>query len=129
MDFGFTSVAAITVICYLVIEIIKTTQLNRKWLPVISGLLGGALGILAMYIMPSYPAADALNAIPSASSADWPRPASIKLRNSSSALPDRPRPRNRLQPFCTALPAFLCRQGGFPCSSGTSAARPADGRR
>jgi uncharacterized membrane protein HdeD (DUF308 family) len=63
MDFGFTSVAAITVICYLVIEIIKTTQLNRKWLPVISGLLGGALGILAMYIMPSYPAADALNAI------------------------------------------------------------------
>ena len=63
MDFGFTSVAAITVICYLVIEIIKTTQLNRKWLPVISGVLGGALGILAMYIMPSYPAADTLNAI------------------------------------------------------------------
>ncbi len=63
MDFGFTSVAAITVICYLVIEIIKTTQLSRRWLPVISGFLGGALGILAMYIMPSYPAADALNAI------------------------------------------------------------------
>ena len=63
MDIGFTSVAAITVICYLIIEIIKTTQLNRKWLPVISGLLGGALGILSMYIMPSYPATDYLNAI------------------------------------------------------------------
>jgi O-antigen/teichoic acid export membrane protein len=63
MDFGFTSVAAITVICYLVIEIIKTTQLNRKWLPIVSGLLGGALGVVAMLIMPSYPASDYLNAI------------------------------------------------------------------
>jgi O-antigen/teichoic acid export membrane protein len=63
MDFGFTSVAAITVICYLVMEILKTTPLNRKWLPVISGLLGGAVGILAMLIMPSYPASDYLNAI------------------------------------------------------------------
>ncbi len=63
MDFGFTSVAAITVICYLFIEIIKTTQLNRKWLPIISGFLGGALGVLAMLIMPSYPASDYLNAV------------------------------------------------------------------
>lgn len=63
MDFGFTSVAAITVICYLIIEIIKTTRLDRKWLPIISGLLGGALGVVAMLIMPSYPASDYLNAI------------------------------------------------------------------
>ncbi|NMA25976.1 MAG: enolase [Clostridiales bacterium] len=63
MDFGFTSVAAITVICYLIIEIIKTTPLDRKWLPIISGLLGGALGVVAMLIMPSYPASDYLNAI------------------------------------------------------------------
>lgn len=63
MDFGFTSVAAITVICYLIIEIIKTTALNRKWMPIISGLLGGALGAVAILIMPSYPASDFLNAI------------------------------------------------------------------
>lgn len=63
MDFGFTSVAAITVICYLLIEILKTTQLTRKWLPIIAGLLGGALGVVAMMIMPSYPAQDYLNAI------------------------------------------------------------------
>lgn len=63
MDFGFTSVAAITVICYLIIEIIKTTSLNRKWLPIISGILGGALGVVAMLMMPSYPASDYLNAI------------------------------------------------------------------
>ncbi|SHI20582.1 Phage holin family Hol44, holin superfamily V [Sporobacter termitidis DSM 10068] len=63
MDFGFTSVAAITVICYLVMEILKTTPINRKWLPIISGVLGGGIGVLAMMIMPSYPASDYLNAI------------------------------------------------------------------
>jgi O-antigen/teichoic acid export membrane protein len=63
MDLGFTSVAAITVICYLVIEIIKTTALDRKWLPVISGVLGGAVGVVAMLVMPSFPASDYLNAI------------------------------------------------------------------
>jgi hypothetical protein len=63
MDFGFTSVAAITVICYLIIEIVKTTTIGRKWLPIISGVLGGLLGVVAMMIMPSYPASDYLNAI------------------------------------------------------------------
>ncbi len=63
MDLGFTSVAAITVICYLIIEIIKTSSLDRKWMPVISGVLGGVLGYLSMLMMPSYPAADAINAI------------------------------------------------------------------
>lgn len=63
MDFGFTSVAAITVICYLLVEIIKTTPLKRKWLPILSGLIGGALGVVAMAIMPTYPASDVLNAI------------------------------------------------------------------
>lgn len=63
MDLGFTSVAAITVICYLVIEIIKTTALDRKWLPVISGFLGGGLGVVAILVMPSFPASDYLNAI------------------------------------------------------------------
>jgi hypothetical protein len=63
MDFSFTSVAAITVIVYLIVEIIKTTPLDRKWLPVIAGALGGILGFIALYVMPSYPASDALSAI------------------------------------------------------------------
>jgi hypothetical protein len=63
MDLGFTSVAAITVICYLIIEIIKTTALDHKWLPIISGILGGAVGVVAMLVMPSFPASDYLNAI------------------------------------------------------------------
>lgn len=63
MDLGFTSVAAITVICYLIIEIVKTIPLNRKWLPIISGILGGIIGVVAMLVMPSFPAKDYINAI------------------------------------------------------------------
>ena len=63
MDFGFTSVAAITVICYLVAEIFKVTKLNKKWLPVICGVAGGILGVCSMYLMPSYPSTDIINAV------------------------------------------------------------------
>lgn len=63
MDFGIASVAVITVICYLAAEAIKATALDNKWLPVICGALGGVLGILAMGIMPGYPAEDALTAV------------------------------------------------------------------
>lgn len=60
---GFTSVAVLTIICYLVASIIKTTPLDSKWLPIICGVLGGVLGIVAMYIMPDYPAKDILTSI------------------------------------------------------------------
>lgn len=63
MDFGFTSVAAITVICYLIAEIIKVTKVNNKWLPVICGVAGGILGVCSMLWMPSYPATDVINAV------------------------------------------------------------------
>ena len=48
MDFGITGIAAITVICYLVAQLIKATSLDNKWLPVICGILGGGLGVLGM---------------------------------------------------------------------------------
>ena len=54
---------AITVICYLVAESIKATKLDNKWLPIICGSLGGALGVVAMYIVADFPAHDILNAI------------------------------------------------------------------
>lgn len=63
MDFGFASVAAITVICFLVAQAIKATALDNKWLPVICGVLGGILGVVGMYVMPDFPAHDVLNAI------------------------------------------------------------------
>lgn len=60
---GITGIAAITVICYLAAECIKATALDNKWLPVICGLLGGVLGVVAMLIMPDYPASDYITAV------------------------------------------------------------------
>ena len=62
MDFGFTAVAGITVICYLVAQILKATSLDNKWLPGVCGLLGALLGA-GMYLMPDFPAQDILTAV------------------------------------------------------------------
>lgn len=62
MDFGIASVAAITVICYLAAQAAKATPINNKWIPVICGVLGGALGAAAMLIMPDFPAGDPITA-------------------------------------------------------------------
>ena len=63
MDFGIASVAAITVICYLVSQGIKATSVDNKWLPVISGIAGGVLGIVGLYTMPDFPSEDIITAI------------------------------------------------------------------
>lgn len=60
---GITGIAAITIICYLAAEAIKATSLDNKWLPVICGVLGGALGVVGMFIMPEYPAQDYITAV------------------------------------------------------------------
>ena len=49
MDFGIASVAAITVICYLVGLIVKSSGLDNKYIPAIVGLCGGVLGVAALY--------------------------------------------------------------------------------
>jgi len=64
MEFmGIASVAAITVICFLIAQAIKATPLDNKWLPVICGVIGGILGVVALYVMPDFPAKDVLTAI------------------------------------------------------------------
>lgn len=63
MDFGIASVVAITVICYLVAQGIKATKLDNKWLPVISGTVGGILGVVGFYVMPDFPSNDILTAV------------------------------------------------------------------
>ena len=61
-NLGFLGVGAITVICYLLALVLKASALNDKWLPAFCGLCGGVLGIAALYMMPSFPANDVLNA-------------------------------------------------------------------
>lgn len=63
MDLGIASVAAITVICYLIAEVVKATGLDNKWIPVISGVAGAVLGIVGLMVMPDFPANDYITAI------------------------------------------------------------------
>lgn len=63
MDFGITGIAAITVICYLIAQIVKATPLDNKWIPCICGVLGGILGVVAMLVMPDFPVSDYISAV------------------------------------------------------------------
>ena len=63
MEFGIATVVAITVIVYIIGLIVKATKLDNKWIPVICGLSGILLGILALYIgVPDFPATDPMTA-------------------------------------------------------------------
>ena len=61
-SFGIASVAAITVVCYLVGQIVKTTGLDNKWIPTVCGVTGLVLGLVALFIMPDFPATDYITA-------------------------------------------------------------------
>lgn len=64
MEFmGLAGVTAITIICYLIGEVVKLLPLDNKWVPVICGVAGAALGYAAMYIMPDFPAHDLITAL------------------------------------------------------------------
>lgn len=64
MDFGIASVAAITVICYLVGQVVKVSGLDNKFIPVVCGLSGAILGPVGMYLsIPDFPATDYLTAV------------------------------------------------------------------
>ncbi len=64
MDFGIASVAAITVIAYLIGELVKATGLDNKWIPIICGAAGGVLGVVAMLSgVPDFPAGDYITAV------------------------------------------------------------------
>ena len=63
MEFGIASVAAITVICYLIAQVIKATPLDNKWLPGICGIVGAALVAACLALnFPDFPATDYITA-------------------------------------------------------------------
>ena len=60
MDFGIASVAAITVICYLIGQVVKASGVDNKWIPIACGMAGIACMALAV---PDFPAADPVTAL------------------------------------------------------------------
>lgn len=60
---GIAAIPVITIICFLVAEAVKATALDNKWLPLMCGICGGILGVVALFVMPSFPATDILTAI------------------------------------------------------------------
>jgi len=60
---GIAAIPVITIICFLVAEAVKATALDTKWLPIICGVCGGILGVVALKVMPEFPAVDVLTAI------------------------------------------------------------------
>ena len=63
MEITGISVAAITIVAYLIGEGVKLSPLDNRWIPLICGLCGGALGIAGMYLMADFPAGDLLSAL------------------------------------------------------------------
>lgn len=62
-DLGIATIPAISVIVFIIVEAVKATPLDNKWMPVIAGGCGGILGIVAMFVMKDFPGQDYLSAI------------------------------------------------------------------
>lgn len=65
MDFGIVSVAAITVICYLLGLVVKALpNMEDKYIPIACGVCGAVLGPVALYLgVADFPATDYLTAV------------------------------------------------------------------
>lgn len=58
------TVSGITVICYVVGMACKASEhVKDELIPVIMAVIGGALGVVGMYIMPDFPVHDIINAL------------------------------------------------------------------
>ena len=64
-NIGIASVAAITVICYLVGLIVKAVPgMADKYIPICCGVAGAVLGLAGLYLgLPDFPAGDPLTAL------------------------------------------------------------------
>lgn len=61
--FGVGAVAAITALCYLAGAAVKATALDNKYIPVVCGAVGLALGLVCLYTgAPDFPAQDPVTA-------------------------------------------------------------------
>ena len=59
----FATVAGITVICFLIGMAVKASPLNDKWIPIIVGVCGAALGVTGLFTMPAFPVDNVIDAV------------------------------------------------------------------
>ena len=59
----FATVAGITVICFLVGLAVKASPLDDRYIPIIVGVVGGALGAVGLSVMQDFPADNMINAV------------------------------------------------------------------
>lgn len=59
---SFTCVTAITVICYLCGLGVKLSRLSDRFIPLLCGVFGAALGVAGFYLMSPFPAQDLITA-------------------------------------------------------------------
>lgn len=59
----FATVAGIVVICFLVGLAVKASPLDDRFIPIIVGVVGGALGVAGLYTMPSFPVDNVIDAV------------------------------------------------------------------
>ena len=52
-NFGVVSVGAIVIICFLIGMAVKASNINSKWIPVIVGIAGGFIAVVAHFVEPS----------------------------------------------------------------------------
>lgn len=57
------TVVSITVICFLIGMGCKASPLDDKWIPIIVGVCGAALGVAGLYVIPDYPAKNVIDAV------------------------------------------------------------------
>lgn len=63
MDFEIATVVAITALVYIICLCVKASVLDNKWIPIVAGVSGVILGILALYAgVPDFPATDPMTA-------------------------------------------------------------------
>ena len=62
MEMSFVTVTAITVLCALFGQGVKLSPLPDRWIPLLCGILGAALGVAGLYLMPGFPADNLLDA-------------------------------------------------------------------
>lgn len=61
--FGIATIPSIVIICYLIAQGVKATNIDNKYIPIVCGVIGGILGVVSMFIVPDFPANDYLTAI------------------------------------------------------------------